>query len=521
MHYRHHIIPGVNPGYDTIVPPGRRILRFLTTTAGHWTIMSFGIILRIAQFLYNRSLTEGEAPLALNIIERSFSQLAKPLDYVQVAPVGFLVFQKAIVIVLGTSEHALRLIPLCAGILALICFYYLVQKTLERSAIPFALILFACCDHLIYFASEIKQYSTDVLCSLLLVIITINAIDSEKKRFHIILFACAGAMTFWFSHPSFLTYVAGAIILAWLLLKEKEWSTLTWFALAQAIAIVSCVIVYSVSFKDTSQNQAMLSFWQPSFMPIPPRSLVEVLWLPHVLLRMFTFPGGFSRYELLLAVVAYLSGLVVLLRKHGLFPLLFLLPIMMTLLASAFHVYPFEGRLLLFLTPALLLPVAAGINHITRITREKSPALAAALIGVLLAYPVGNACYRLIKPRAPEELRPVMEYVDEHFQEDDQIYVYYAAINAYEYYKGRFSWTSPYQAGIEARSHWELYLEDLENLRGRKRVWVLLSHIATHQGVNEEQLFITYLDMLGTRLDAFIASGAAGYLYDLDTLTSE
>ena len=45
-----------------------------------WSIIAVGVVLRIAQFIYNRSLTEGEAALALNIVQRSYSQLLKPLD---------------------------------------------------------------------------------------------------------------------------------------------------------------------------------------------------------------------------------------------------------------------------------------------------------------------------------------------------------------------------------------------------------------------------------------------------------
>lgn len=511
----------MNPGSDRISVKLSGTLRFFTTSTGHWTIICFGLLLRISQFLFNRSLTEGEAPLALNIIERSFSQLAEPLDYVQIAPLGFLVSQKAITMVFGTSEYALRLLPLLAGLLAMILFYFLAKKTIDRKAIPFALILFASCDHLIYFSSEMKQYSTDVLCSLVLLIIIVSIIHAPRKRLNLLLLGGVGAITFWFSHPALLTYSAGAILLVWFLLREKQWHTLVWHAVAQGIAIVSFTILFYVSLKSTSQNQAMLSFWQPSFMPFPPLSLREFLWLPFVLLRMFKFPGGFSYYELLPAVVAFIIGYSVIFNKKQHLHALLSLPIIVTLVASALHKYPFEGRLLLFLTPLLLIPIAAGIEHIRVATIERSSLLATAFILVLLAHPVGNAWYRLIRPRAPEELRPVMEYVDNHHEEGDGVYVYYASLNAFHYYRKRFAWTEIYHAGIEARSEWQRYFEDIKNVLGKKRVWILLSHIATHQGVDEEQLFVTYLDMLGTQRDAYRTPGAAAYLYDLDTLSAD
>jgi len=52
-----------------------------------WLIIGLGIILRVAEYLPNRSLWRDEASLALNITNRSlFELLSKPLDYNQGAP---------------------------------------------------------------------------------------------------------------------------------------------------------------------------------------------------------------------------------------------------------------------------------------------------------------------------------------------------------------------------------------------------------------------------------------------------
>ena len=51
-----------------------------------WIIIGLGIILRLVQYLYNRSLWLDEASLALNVIEKSFSGLLQPLGYDQMAP---------------------------------------------------------------------------------------------------------------------------------------------------------------------------------------------------------------------------------------------------------------------------------------------------------------------------------------------------------------------------------------------------------------------------------------------------
>ena len=75
---------------------------------------------------------------------------------------------------------------------------------------------------------------------------------------------------------------------------------------------------------------------------------------------------------------------------------------------------------------------------------QNSRLLGLALVCILLIQPVILAGYRLIKPRAPEELRPVMHYLNEHHEQEDVIYVYYASLNAFQYYSSRFDYTDDY-----------------------------------------------------------------------------
>ena len=57
-------------------------------------IICFGILVRVIQYLYNRSLWADEAVLALNIVNRSYLELLQPLDYEQGAPIAFLWVEK-------------------------------------------------------------------------------------------------------------------------------------------------------------------------------------------------------------------------------------------------------------------------------------------------------------------------------------------------------------------------------------------------------------------------------------------
>lgn len=146
------------------------------------------------------------------------------------------------------------------------------------------------------------------------------------------------------------------------------------------------------------------------------------------------------------------------------------------------------------------------------------PWLSALLIGFLFLYPLMDATRHLFKPQSVEEIRPVIEYLEKHRSEGDIPYVYYSSAPSFEYYKRRGLIGQMNQiTGVDSRQNWSSYREDLDRLRGEWRVWILFSHVYRAGGVDEELLFLDYLDRVGRRLDGFRAFGASVYLYDLST----
>ena len=131
--------------------------------------IAVGAGLRLYFYLLNRSLWFDEALLALNLSGRSFAELLQPLDYNQSAPLGFLLLQKTLISLLGNRDYWLRLIPLLAGLSSLPLFYLTARRFLRPAAVQVVLWLFALSPPLIYYSSECKQYSSDVLIALLLI----------------------------------------------------------------------------------------------------------------------------------------------------------------------------------------------------------------------------------------------------------------------------------------------------------------------------------------------------------------
>src|SRR5580700_3089560 len=177
-------------------------------------IFLIGATFRLSQYIADRSLWLDEAKLALNIINRSFSGLAQPLDYDQGAPLGFLFVQKLLTVLLGNADYVLRIFPLICGLFSFWAIYALAKRIfVERAAIIAAVILFAFSDRLIYYSSEAKQYSTDVFICLLLLQVIARTLDRNPFNQDFVLLAASGTAALGFSHPALFILAGGGCTL--------------------------------------------------------------------------------------------------------------------------------------------------------------------------------------------------------------------------------------------------------------------------------------------------------------------
>jgi hypothetical protein len=221
-----------------------------------------------------------------------------------------------------------------------------------------------------------------------------------------------------------------------------------------------------------------------------------------------------------IAALAFLIGCVAMLSGKRQVVFILISPLLFTLLAAAFHKYPFSGRLLLFAVPALLLVVAEGAEYVWHKTKSDAPIIGACLIGLLFFYPLLFSSYHLFKPVHRTEIKPVLNFIVAHAREGDVLYLQSEAIPAFRYYLPRLHFSNvlviegSHSENLE--DTWAAHEKDIDELRGRKRVWILFAHLEDDAQISEGKLFLYFLDKRGTKLDGFQSTGAATYLYDLD-----
>jgi Dolichyl-phosphate-mannose-protein mannosyltransferase len=488
-----------------------KVTRVLTAKRLAWGIIAFGVVLRAAQYLFNAALYVDEGALALNIIKRSFAGLLQPLDSEQAAPVGFLFLEKLAFLAFGESEYSLRLFPFLFSIASLYLFYKVARRCLESRTVPVALAFFAVSGHVIYYAAQIKQYSSDIAVTLLVILMGLEFESKQLSGRRVTTFAAVGAMVVWLSHPSIFVLAGVGTTLALSAMIKKDWPRFLKLAGVYAVWVLSFAAFYLISLRNLSGNQTLEKSWakKGTFMPLVPRSLADLEWYPGAVVKMFSNPGGLP-FPVIAALV-FVVGCIALLLKNKSQLLMFTAPVVLTMFASGLHKYPFGRRLLLFLIPAVLMVLASGIEYIINKRPPYSVAAGCAIAALLLFRPAGGAASNMLHPYARQDIKPIMAYVRDHRRPGDVTYVYHHQRESFQYYAKRYGFNEgDYVLGIDARDEtkkradWDAYQKDLDRLRGRSRVWLMFSHVRRIQGVREDEFMTEYLSGVGTKLDEFI-----------------
>ena len=473
-------------------------------------LILLGLVFRFGKYLINRSLWLDEAMIALNIIDRSPLEFLQPLDFNQAAPFGFMLLEKFVFYQFGKSEYALRAIPLLASVGSLVAFYLLARRLLKPFPMLLALALFSLSPFAIYYASELKHYSLDTLVAILLLLMMTHVKEHNLTMQRSILYGVAGFVSIWFSFPAVFLLAGFAIsqLVYWMV--NKRWKEIQGFFLVCILWLISFIAYYFLALAKTTQNIELLNYWKHAFMPLPLTSGSDLKWIVGSFVRLFRNPAGMADYAG--APLLFFVGLFSFLAEDVLVVTLLVSPILLALIASGFKVYPFSGRLLLFLVPLLMIPVAQGTERLIILTKKYRNLLGFFLVILIIFHPLNEAITRMKNPLYMEELRPLMDSLREEYQEGDIIYLYYGAKAAFKYYQSDFGFADQdFIIGVASRGNQENYLEDIRLLKGNERIWFVFSHVYKV----EDEFFLESLDSMGVRRRHVDEYGADLYLYDL------
>ena len=161
-------------------------------------------------------------------------------------------------------------------------------------------------------------------------------------------------------------------------------------------------------------------------------------------------------------------------------------PLLLTLLASGLELYPFFERLVVFLSPLLILLIARGCDRLTY-AFPGNRSWRYVFCVLLLIGPLVSSSKELLNPALfgrykKSYQREALSYVDRNYKQGDVVYIYWNMQYAYEYYKKTYNLRFDGILGSDVKfisRNEQDYIrnlgKDISLLEGRKRVWVIYS----------------------------------------------
>jgi len=475
------------------------------TVASRWKILAAGIIalgifLRLYHFLDNRSLWEDELFLASSLIRMDFHSLATlPLDYQQRAPLGFLWAVRLCVVLFGNHELPLRLFPLLCGIASLFAFAPVARHFLKPAGAAIALLILAVAPPLVYHSVEVKQYGTELLATILALLLYIKYHDRSDTA-SLVKWGTGGAVLVWFSFTALFVLAGIAAVVCGTHLLRKDRPALLRALLPFFLWGAGFGISYWFFVGNYADSGWLQDFWarRMAFFPLPPAFAGEAKWIVHFLYTFVYYPLGLTWFELDYAH-SYSDVYRVLMRMPFL-PLLLLLTGMVTLyrhnrqqffilaaitavsiLASACRLYPLRERLAVFLAPVGILFIAHACDRLYALRR---PAAYAVFV-LLLAAPVVNSALQLADTGRfgsykKSYQREAWLYLKAHYRPGDLVYIYWNDLPGWRYYSQAYHLQFNALEGSDVRQaansfpdYYRKLAPDFDTFRKYSRVWVV------------------------------------------------
>jgi len=321
---------------------------------------------RITRYAVGFPMWGDEAYLTISIVTRTPAELMKPLEYNQIAPIGFLWLEWLVGRVLGASEYALRLAPFLAGLASPFLFWRLVDRALPKRLAVLAIGFFAASYYPVRHAAEIKPYSIDLLVALIILNLAWTTLQARGGARNWVALTAVMVAAVWFSYPA--AFVAGGAVLALgaIPIEKRSASSLVPWLLSGALLAASFATMYSLVGSGQRATGAELTesgHWEFTFPPLEEPWLLPVWFFKVHTGNMFAYPIGGRDGGSTVTLLLFVVGAATLWRRgrRGLV-LLLVAPLPLMFIAAALEKYPYGGsaRVAQHMAPAICLLAGVG-----------------------------------------------------------------------------------------------------------------------------------------------------------------
>jgi len=335
-------------------------------------LLALGIAQRLVRYFLRFPVWGDEAFVCLNLMDRDYLGLTRPLLFDQVAPLLFLWGEETVYGLLGGSELALRLLPVLAGVGSLFLFARLAFAVLRPSAALLAAGILAVSYYPVRHSCEVKPYAFDLFLSLLLLTPAVLWLRRPDQRRHLVFLTAAVPLALASSYPA--AFTAGAVSFALFpaVCRRRDGRSWLLYVLFNLLAIATFVGLFLGvgQGQHDSMTTGCRGYWDAWFPPADLRELPRWLLAVHAG-NMLAYPaGGRDGASTITLLLCLIGGVYLARRRHDLLVLL-LMPFVLTFLAAVLGQYPYGGsaRIAQHLAPSICLLAGAGAAALLRQTR--------------------------------------------------------------------------------------------------------------------------------------------------------
>jgi 4-amino-4-deoxy-L-arabinose transferase-like glycosyltransferase len=444
-----------------------------------------------------------EVYLSTSLVKMNYLELVtKPLYYQQKAPLGFLWIVKFFINLFGSKEMALRIVPLISGIASLFLFIPIAKYFLKESGVVLAIGIFCLSPALTYHSVEIKQYATELFCAILSFYLLIKYKDKNTVA-AMLWWGLWGAVILWFSYSSIFILAGIGMGLSLQYIIQKRWRHFFISLMPFCLWLFSFVVNYLL-FTHKHAESAWIAYWfkaYDNFMPLPPRSVKDLMWFVMNIYRMLDYPLGLlwnfmavtshQGLNMLLKMpfipLTFLAvGIYAFFRSGKSNLLLLVLPMCFMFLASGLELYPLTERFWVFISPAFIILIAKGFEFIA--CKIKSSTVNTLLFLLLITGPLTQSIYFLMHPEffyshKKSFQREALLFINKNYQPGDAVYVYWNNLPGYKLYKQIYNLNYTAIEGSDQRNKSANYVNYYHNLSpefkqfaNSKRVWLVYNN---------------------------------------------
>lgn len=468
-----------------------------------WLLVVLGVLVLLRNYLQPITLFLDETFILFNIVQKDVVDFAGPLDHYQIAPFGFMLAVRAAIEVFGIDEWSARLVPLLAGVLSLPLFALLIRRLCEP--LPGLLILlgWSLSAEFMLQSVRVKPYTLDVLFALLGLWLGLWLLRRRCGLKETLLASLIAAVGVWFSVSFYIVLPAVGVVLLASRCGADRLRDLPALLVVAAAGLASGATHYFWALlpqKRAGDTAAyMESFWAAGFLPAPWSHPYKLIVRLEVVTGTAT---GLGLAGLVMALAVL--GLVLAVRRRDARAWVVAMPVVFAVLASGMRVYPLEDRLVLFMGPMILVMVAWGLAGLRESFGGKLGVGVLLVAGLLMiSRPLNGRAQAVFS----DDVLPVFEYVREHLEPGQRVYLYYGAHNPYDFYRTHIDPGLGFDPertirGGHHRDDWTAYQQEVRELQhAGTDVWFIMSHEASGWGIDEGAYFTMLMDRYGQRIE--------------------